>query len=188
MTFRSKNSIRLLLFGIVIFVVFVSVLYYTIKTKTRNLNDYEPFKPLIGKSFILNEPVYLVEDISGTSKEKSKEYPYKMVSTKERYSASFDNLLHADPPYYKLIDSLPKDAKIHFHQATIFTNGVSGGSQIYLFGLIEDKGKTRYISYLWGDQKMSRIYENEEKTWKFPVAPWQNQEDLNYYKIPDGIW
>lgn len=188
-----KNSLKNIFIKILpiipgLLVVFILVFFYTIKTKTRTLNKYEPFNEIIGKTLTLNEKVYLFEDVSGFSPEKKEDYPYRIINEADRNSQSLSNLFDPDPPYYKIIDSLEEGTLLHFNKAKIFTNGVSGGSNIYMYITLNYKGKETKVLYKWGEESMSKRFDKEEKTWSFKQAPWQHHEDTSFYKIPYGIW
>ena len=160
----------------------IFILYVTVKTKTTGLNDYEPFKSLIGKTFTLQRDTYLFDDED--SFDKIPDFPFTLVDE-----------LHPQWSYYqegkvlpqiKITEmmALPKGVTLTVEKAVQYTSGVSGYSYPTLFGTISYRGQTYKVVYHWGERDIDKSYENTDKYWTFCQAPWQERPDTSYYALP----
>ena len=111
-----------------------------------------------------------------------------MIEHSDSAIAEIQYRLNEKPATLLLVDSLPKASMVHFQNAIVYTNGVSGSSQPYLFGLVNDRGNGYSVAYQWGVNKPEKWMYGDKSSWQFPMAPWQNKPDTAYYSLPKGWW
>ena len=170
--------VGLLLFGL--------LLYMTIKTKSTDVSREKPFQEWVGKSVILkNEILIFNEKLKSHTDE---DYPYEFLDSLQPKWQFVNEQLRSGNPDVEEIKRFPKGSTFTIEKATLFTNGVSGTSSPYLFGRISDGTKTYQVGFRWGEQSMSRFFDDVEEQWKFPQAPWQNQTNSKYYALPEANW
>lgn len=167
--------------------IFILMLVFTLKTKTKNLRNYEPYKEWVGKTVELNRETVLFTD-QGRSDDNSS-YPYVLLdSLHPRWQ---DVEQHRKVPRMDLseIRSFPAGTKLNIEEAIQYTTGVSGFSYPTVFGTVSIGKETYKIAYQWGTMSMSRSYDNVEKCWQFHQAPWQSKLDTAFYEVPKAkIW
>lgn len=167
--------------------IFICMLFFTIKTKTKNLHNYEPFKEWVGKTVELNRETVLFTD-HGRSDDNST-YPYVLLDSLHPHWP--DVVQHRKVPRADLaeIRSFPAGTKLKIEEAIQYTNGVSGFSYPTVFGTVSTGNETYKIAYLWGTLSMSRYFDKVEQCWQFHQAPWQNKQDTAFYAVPKAkIW
>lgn len=163
--------------------LFVFILYTTIKTKSRSLDRYEPFKKWVGKTVVLHRETVLFRE-----KNPGKMYPYLLADSLHpewQYTQDRKNL-----PEPELIEIMKFAAgtKFKIEKAVQFTNGVSGSSSPTVFGIISKEGKTYKISYQWGKMDIAKFFDHIEQCWQFHQAPWQDKTDTAFYALPEAEW
>ena len=167
------------------FILFI--LYATIKTKSTNLKNYEPYKELIGKTLVLNKKTYLFKD--ETTMIPNGNFPYTLMDDLHPRWAYFQEGKEMPEVDITEILTFPKGVAFHVEKAIQYTNGVSGSSSPTIFGSIEYQGKTYKISYFWGERDIDKAYRNVPKCWQFHQAPWQDSADTTWYALPTAnIW
>lgn len=162
--------------------VFAFLLYQTIKTKSTSLNNYEPFKQLVGKTVTLQKETLLFEE--KLKSHENNEHPYNLTDD-----------LHPQFTLYKNIDfkpmhiaTFPAGTILKLEKAVQYTNGTSGFSSPYLFGTITANGITYKISYQWGEMSQEKFFDKVDKCWRFHHAPWQTTPDTAWYALPKATW
>ncbi|MBA5630311.1 hypothetical protein [Moheibacter lacus] len=171
------------LLGILLFGFF---LYFTIKTKSTDVSDEQPFQNWVGKKVELNQEILIFNE---KLKSHTDEYfPYEFTDSLQTKWQYVSEQLRSGNEDVAEIDRFPKGATFTIEKATLFTNGVSGSSNIYLFGEISNGEKTYEVGFQWGEQSISRFLDDVDEQWNFPQAPWQNQTDTTYYALPEANW
>lgn len=174
------------IFGILAgcFFVFVFLVYVTIKTKSRSLDKTKPFSEQLNHPLKLQEEVYLFKEFVPMSGD----LPYSIMEKSHPLFQWYWDRSELEPTETKLIDTIPSGTEITFFKATVFTGGVTGLSDAFLFSKIEKKGEFYVVQYKWGKEDFGRFLDHKEKTWKFWKAPWQISEDTTYYDVPIAEW
>ena len=175
--------------GIVVFVVivlFALFLFQTIKTKSTSLNNFVPYKELIGKTVVLNNDVILYK-YKNSAEVFNSNYPYFLIDSKDPDWISIPNFVEINE--IETIFEIPKGASLKIEKAIQYTNGVSGTSSPFVFGTITSDDIDYKVSYQWGEQNMSKNFDNIPESWYFYQAPWQNELDTSFYYLPKAkIW
>ncbi|MFV0540028.1 MAG: hypothetical protein ACK5MZ_02165 [Aestuariibaculum sp.] len=172
------NAVKIVLVIVVsIISILIMVAYYLTKTRSKSLNDTEPFKPLIGKTVTLIKPVYLFQE----KKIKNKAYPYHLVDDSHHDYQWYLNRINDKtvPQDVFLIDSIPEGATLQFDKAEIRQYGWGGGGNYCLLGELNFQNKTYKIEYSWNE--ILGLFQGEER---FLQAPWQTVKDTKIYKVP----
>ncbi|MHC8950253.1 hypothetical protein [Sphingobacterium hungaricum] len=150
------------------------------KTKSTNINRYEPFKEWVGKTVALNKETVLFKDKVEIHHNSS--YPYLLLDSnhpKWQYieeQKEIGDLLE--------ITRFPAGTRLKFDKAIQYTNGVSGFSYPSIFGTITANGKEYKTGYQWGEMDMGKRFDMVEKCWQFHQAPWQKEKDTAFYALP----
>lgn len=163
-------------------VLFGFLLYATIKTKTTNLNKYEPFNEWIGKTVILNKQTVLFKDkmyMNGNS-----DYPYALLDSMHPQWQYIEERKNLSEPDLEEITTFPAGTELRLEKAIQYTNGVSGSSYPTIFGSIRYHGETHKIGYQWGTMDLGKRFDKVEKCWQFHQAPWQEKADTAFYALP----
>lgn len=171
-------SIGILLFGLMI--------YATIKTKSTDVSNEKPFQEWVGKSVSLKQPIIIFNPKIKMYKEK--DYPYEFLDSLHPNWQSINEQLNSSDSDVEEIDRFSSGSSFTIEKATMFTNGVSGSSYPYVFGIITDGSKTYKVGFQWGGRSLVRFMDGVDKQWQFPQAPWQNQTDTTYYALPEAEW
>lgn len=182
-TKKTIGIIALVIIGGI--VLFSFIIFATVKTKSTNINKYEPFKEWVGKTVILNKEATLFKD--KVEMNPNRDYPYMLLDS-----------LHPKWQYVeeqKAIGDLveitrfPAGTTLKFEKAIQYTNGVSGFSYPTIFGTIISNGKEYKAGYQWGEINLGKSFDKEEKCWQFHQAPWQKGKDTAFYALPTAtIW
>lgn len=187
MTFQKLLKIVLLV-GAGLVLLFILVLYFTLKTKTADLKNVDPFKNLMNKEVVLVQPVSLFQEHNDVEI-PNEDFPYVIVESKNsRYKWYMEraDMGTISSPEATFIAKLPAGTIVQFEKAANYTNGVSGNSYPYLFGTVQFKNAKYPITYQWGEEDFSLVMNKKEKSWQFSKAPWQKVQDTNHYEIPKG--
>lgn len=175
--------------GIIVFVgivLFILVLYQTIKTKSTSLNKYAPYKELIGKTVSLNNDIILFK-YKNSSEVYNSNYPYFLIDSKDPVWISIPNFVELNE--IETIFEISKGASLKIENAIQYSNGVSGSSTPFIFGKITHDGIDYKISFQWGEQSLSKKFDNIPESWYFYQAPWQTVVDTSFYYLPKAkIW
>ncbi|RAV28962.1 hypothetical protein DN748_11275 [Sinomicrobium soli] len=164
--------------------LFLFMLYATIKTKSTNIDQYEPFKEWVGKTVTLDKETVVFEE------------KIRMVTT-NKYPYTLTDSLHPDWQYIHnmeetgdavRITSFPAGTKLKLEKAVQYTGGVSGSSEPMLFGTINDGEKAYKVGYQWGKTDLNIDFDKIEKSWLFHRAPWQEEQDTAHYALPRAEW
>ncbi len=178
MTRKKIMSIAAMITGL-----FVFILYATIKTKSRSMDGYEPFKKWVGKTVVLQRETVLFEENN-----PRKGYPYFLTDSLHpewQYAQDRKNL--PEPELVEIV-TFPAGTKLKIEKALQFTNGVSGSSYPTVFGIIHKEGKAYKINYQWGTMDIAKFFDHIEKCWQFHQAPWQDKADTAFYALPQAEW
>ena len=182
---KAIKILALIIFGGIGLVLFV--LYATVKTKSTNLKNYEPYKELIGKTLVLQKETYLFKD--ETSMIPNGDFPYTLMDDLHPRWAYFQEGKEISEVDITEVLRFPKGVVFHIEKAIQYTNGVSGSSNPTLFGTIDYRGKTYKISYPWGERNIDKAFRNVPKCWQFHQAPWQDAADTTWYALPTAtVW
>lgn len=165
-------------------VLFIFMIYATIKTKSTSLNKYEPYKEWVGKTVTLDRKTVLFEEkIRMTPNRK---YPYTLTDNLHPSWESLNDLEKKGGAVK--ITTFPAGTKMILEKAVQYTGGVSGFSTPVLFGTIND-GETVYkVGYPWGETDLNINFIKTEKSWIFNKAPWQTEQDTAHYALPRAAW
>lgn len=166
--------------------LFSFFLYATIKTKSTNLDKYDPFKEWVGNTVTLDkETVVFEEKIKMNPNSK---YPYVLLdSLHPRWEYIREQKEIGDVTEIKIF---PAGTNLTLEKAIQYTNGVSGASYPTIFGTItETDGDNAYkVGYQWGEQDIAKSHYKIEKCWHFHQAPWQDEPDTAHYALPIAAW
>ena len=185
----AKKITTIILVSIAVgLVLFALMLYFTIKTKSTSLNDIEPFRSLIDKTMVLQRQTFLFSEPHEIYSDSDAGYPYFLLDSLHPNWQWVQDRLKMSEPDVKQIRAFPAGTKLTIKKAVMYTNGVSGGSNPSLFGIIKDEENTYKIQYRWGEQSKIRYFDNIAESWKFSKAPWQKVEDTTYYALPEAKW
>lgn len=161
---------------IVLILLFVFMLYVALKTKSTNIDKYEPFKSLIDKTVTLNTETVLFKE----NDIYNNQYPYTLVDNLHTRWEWFNSRMeNPNVDDIKKIATLPIGTKLKIEKAIMYKTGVSGSSYPVLFGVIE--GTEYKINYQWGKKPDFMLND-----WRFNKAPWQKTQDTALYTIPDA--
>lgn len=108
--------------GIVVFVVivlFALFLFQTIKTKSTSLNNFVPYKELIGKTVVLNNDVILYK-YKNSAEVFHSNYPYFLMDSKDPDWISIPNFVEINE--IETIFEIPKGASLKIEKAIQYTN------------------------------------------------------------------
>lgn len=165
--------------------LFAFLLYASIKTKTKDLSKKAPFAQILNQSLTLNRKVWLLQE----KYPANKKYPIILVDTLHPNWPWYTERLKMNQPDLKLLKEIPIGASVKFDKVTVYTNGVSGGSTIRLFGTLTAEKESFQVEYDWGKESFARRLDKIPETWSFELAPWQLQIDTQFYKIPEAqLW
>lgn len=182
-TKKIMGIIVLVVIGVIGLLIFI--IYATVKTKSINISKYEPFKEWVGKTVTLNKETVLFKDKLSTN--HSSDYPYLLLDSlhpKWQYVEEQKSIGDLEE-----IIRFPEGTIFKLEKAIQFTNGVSGFSYPYIFGTITIKGKEYKTGYQWGEIKMGKKFDKEEKCWQFHQAAWQQEQDTAFYALPTAtLW
>lgn len=158
----------------------VLIVYTTVKTKSINIAEHEPFKEWIGQTLILNRPTAIYRE--NIRMDGNNDYPYTLLDSmhpKWQYVEERKNIGDI-----REITKLAEGSKLQVEKAIQYTNSVSGFSYPMIFGKISINGITYKIGYQWGTRDIGKRFDNLEKCWQFHLAPWQQKIDTNFYSLP----
>lgn len=172
--------------GVVLLVIigviggFVFILYATIKTKSTNINRYDPFREWISKTVVLNKQTVLFKE--KIMMNDNSDYPYLLLDSLHpnwQYVEDLKNIGDIEE-----IVAFPAGTLLLLEKAVQYTNGVSGMSYPTVFGTITSNGNKYKIGYQWGTMDIGKRFDKIEKCWQFHQAPWQNKHDTAFYALP----
>lgn len=163
----------------------ITLLLVTLKTRSASLHKVSPFKEFTGATVVLKRPCLLVRE----QDPQDKAYPYTLTDDLHPAYAGQLERIKRHQPEVVLVDSVAAGTTLRFDKARVYTNGVSGLSTACLSGILQHAGKAYPITYSWGREDLNKWLNKEEKSWTFWQAPWQDQKDTAFYKIPQaGLW
>lgn len=160
--------------------LFIFIIYATVKTKSTNLDKYEPFKEWVGQTVILNQPTALFKE--KIPMHDNTRYPYMLLDSLHpnwQYAEDQKNIGDIEE-----ITKFPKGMMLQLEKAIQYTNGVSGSSYPTVFGTITANGNTYKVGYQWGTMNFGKSFDKIEKCWQFHQAPWQDHVDTAFYALP----
>lgn len=155
----SKPLSIILLSLLVGAVLFVALLYYTLKTKITDVSDKKPYSEVLNKELVLQRDAIIAKSRSADT------YANPYLLTEQE-----DQLMSEAVPRYRLA----KGTAIRMTAAKLFKNGTSGFTHAYVLGKIyvpEIKLEVEF-EYQWGESHIS-IYNDFKDYWTFPQAIWQ---------------
>lgn len=150
-------------------VLFVALLYYTLKTKITDVSDQRPYREVLNKELVLQRDAVLVKSRSADIYAN----PYLLTEQEEQ-------LMPEALPRYRLA----KGTFIQITAAKLFKNGTSGFTYAYVLGKVyvpEIKSEVEF-EYQWGESHIS-IYNDFKDYWTFPQAIWQESSVLEGEKF-----
>ncbi|MFC6098830.1 hypothetical protein [Olivibacter domesticus] len=177
-TKKIMGIIALVIVGGIGFLIFI--IYATVKTKSTNLNKYEPFKEWIGQTVLLTRETVLFEEKLRSN--ENSQYPYTLLDSlhpKWQYAQEQKNIGDIEE-----IVKFPACTTLKLENAIQYTNGVSGSSYPTIFGTITVNGNTYKTGYQWGTMDIGKSFDKIEKCWQFNQAPWQDVQDTTFYALP----
>lgn len=171
------------LLGILLFGFF---LYIAIKTKSTDVSDDPPFQNWVGKTVELNQGILIFNE--KLKSHTDQDFLYEFTDSLQPKWQFVSEQIQSNNSDFKKIGRFPKGSTFTIEKATLFTNGVSGSSSPYLFGRISDGTQSYKVGFRWGEQSLTRFFDDVDQQWKFPQAPWQNKIDTTYYALPEANW
>ena len=178
---KRKKAIRILILVITVsLLLFGFLLYSTIKMKTRNISEMQPFATYVGDKLNLQRTVWLFQE----KEPVDSKYPLVLLDSLNPSFQWYHDRIKLQNPEVKLIKKITEGTSLQFDKVIMYTNGVSGTSTPRMFGELQDAGQTYRVEYSWGDQSFARMLDKEEKTWYFGLAPWQSTKDTAFYELP----
>lgn len=163
--------------------LFCFILYATVKTKSKNVGQYEPFKEWVGKTVVLKRETVLFKEKNAKGR-----YPYLLADSLHPQWPYIQDRKNLTDPDLAEVMKFPTGAKLEIERATQFTNGVSGASSPTISGTLHSGGKLYKISYQWGEMDIAKFFDKIEKCWQFHQAPWQDKTDSAFYALPQAAW
>lgn len=133
--------------GLFVLLVFIGLLYYTLKTKVEDVTNDPPFVNLVGKKMKLGQDAILVNNYEPFV------YEEPLLLDKK------------DSPLYEgttIAFYVKKGDELQIRSAKNFTNGTSGATHTILFGTIitGSPSKTIPFEYYWETQTITKDAEN----------------------------
>lgn len=164
----TLKTVILIFIGLVICALLT--LHYLTKTRTKSLNDTEPFRPLIGKTVSTLRPVQVFRK----KKTKNKDYPYDLyeLGSGTRYPGS--DGFEREP-----LDTVPQGAALRWEKAEIRHYGWGGDGAYCLLGSLRFEDTEYKVEYVWND-----ITGDPKGKKRFMQAPWQAIKDTTVYDVP----
>lgn len=181
---------------ILVILLFILVLYLTVKTKTSDISKEKPFVEWVGKPLELKTETFLVKE-DKANYDNSK-FPYLLTDTT---SYNYDDLVRrnqiridksepCDVCDITFLETFPAGTVITFHKAVITIGGVSGSSNLIMYGTVEYQNKKYDVGYYLGRQDHSKQADTSgfgmKRFYKFSQAPWQTVIDTTSYLIKDA--
>lgn len=157
-----KTSHMIILSVLVVILAFIGLLYFTLKTKTKNVTAVEPYTAFINQKLILERDVLLVKNRDAYVFEK----PFLIVE--------MDDVLDEEITEKQLIKA---GTPLTINKATLFTNGTSGGTTSVVFGSIATKNGEIEFEHVWGNEH-STLSVNEPNYFTFPKPIWESENNL----------
>lgn len=196
----TSSKIILILFsiGIIAVSLFVFLLYFTLKTKSRDISNEKPFVEWIGKPLVLNAETFLVKE-DKANYDNSK-FPY-LLSDSTSYN--YDDLVRrnqiridksepCDVCDITFLETFPVGTVVTFHKAVMTIGGVSGSANLILYGIVKHNNQEYAVGYYWGREDHSKRADTSgfgmKRYYKFSQAPWQTKQDTTRYVIKDAQW
>ncbi len=175
-TVNTHKILRYLFYGIAAgAVIFVLVLYQTLKTTAEDVSDLPPFDKVVPETLILKRDAILVKNYQPYVQE----HEYLLYDSLDEYIGQ--GIKAGD---FELAATLRRGTEIHTEKAKTFTNGVSGFTEPYILGYVTI-GNIRYpFEYRWGNESLEKRLHNAPRRWTFPLAPWQDFPDTRSYALP----
>ncbi len=148
-------------------VLFLSFLYYVLKTKVVDVSEKKPYSEIVGKALGLKRPAMLFKSIDYAVNEN----PYRLIEEGE--SQSLDGAF---------IALIPKGTKFEVKQVKHFTNGTSGNTSAFVLGevYIAEIDRVLKVEYRWGEHH-SLCIEEPCSYWVYPLALWQEEKLMGKY-------
>jgi len=155
-----KNLIFKILGILLIFVMlYMGFLYFSLKTKVKDVSNIMPFKSIIGTEQLTKQICYLALNQEPFRKEN----PYLL-----QIENNFNDV--AETAF-----QIPIGTRIKIENVKAFTNGVSGFTSHYVLGhiYVNQLEKEVAFEYLWDGEKPLEI-KNHEDYLRYPLTPWQD--------------
>lgn len=166
---------KYLVIGVILILIFIILLWLTLKTKSTDMSASSPYSEIIGQQLITQRRSQLL--LLEHQNEKS-DFPY-LLEDGSGYGLDREDI--AD----KI--EVPKGAELRIEQAGLYTNGTSGFTHSYLFGRVKLPGENQEYAfqYTWGIQRnINSIDENQKPYWEFPLAVWQVNKINQKFTFP----
>ncbi len=122
---------------IILVLLFVGLLYFTLKTKTKTVTEEAPYVSYMNTDLVLARDVILVKNDPAFVFEEALK------------------LVEDDVPLFDGVTQehfLKAGSNIQLHDAKLFTNGVSGFTQSIVFGTVATEAGEFGFEYAWGDE------------------------------------
>lgn len=168
-------SLKIIITVIIIgLILFVAALLYSILPRNKNASDISPFKEIISKTVTTVRPVVLMP----AEKPEQVYAGYRIYDTIHKYSVIIENA--------KTKWILPVGTQVHITKAKLRYGSVAGVTTPFIIGTLAhpESGEQIEFEYAWGEESISRLFDNIKERWSFPLAFWQETENTNWYVLP----
>ncbi|MFV0566437.1 MAG: hypothetical protein ACK5NB_11465 [Flavobacteriaceae bacterium] len=166
-----KKIVIILVVG---FALFILMLFFTLKNKKKDLSNTAPYNGIVGKELVLLRPVVLCKN--DVSTKILEDYTIYTDTTVYKY------IIEDAPEHYTLNEgSILKVASVKH-----FQNPVSGSTRSLVIGKVVHPTTQELVNfeYEWGKRSTSDILNGVEKSWYFPLAPWQENAIEGKFEFP----
>ena len=153
-----KIGSTILIVGVVATMLFILLLYLTLRTKVTQVNHMPPYSHLIGETLVLHSDARLVRNIDAFVFQT----PLLLLDAKEPL---FDGVT--------LAYSLPAGTEIILESATLYKNGTSGFTTSIVAGRAITETGIHEFEHRWGDEHSS-LDNNTPNQWTFDTPLWRS--------------
>lgn len=157
-----KTSHIIIVAIVLVILVFIGLLYWTLKTKNKNVTNTEPYTTFMNQKLILDRDVLLVRNIDAFVFEK----PMLIIEVND---VLFDGITNKE--------LIKAGTDFTLTKATLFTNGTSGGTTSVVFGTIRTKHGNVEFEHVWGNEHSS-LNTEEPNYFIFPKPIWQSKSNF----------